>query len=62
MERDDISGADWTREPSCSEALSRLLPGPAAPGFQNLRAVDISADNNLGHLPQPSKLLTNAGK
>lgn len=34
-------GADWTREPSCSDALSKLLPGAVVPGFQNLRAVDM---------------------
>ncbi len=41
MDRPDDMGADWTTEPSCSDALSKLLPGAVVPGFQNLRAVDM---------------------
>lgn len=39
MDREEYAGADGTTFPSTSVALSRLLPGPAVPGFQNF--VDI---------------------
>lgn len=36
MDREEKMGAEGMTFPSTSVALSRVLPGPVVPGFQNL--------------------------
>lgn len=42
MESNDELGAEGTTAPSVSVALSRELPGPAVPGFQNCSDMVVS--------------------
>lgn len=42
MDREEYTGADGTTFPSVSVALSRVLPGPAVPGFQNFKDIGMS--------------------
>lgn len=41
-------GADWTIFPSDSVALSKELPGPVVPGFQNLVAMKCGQKRRSG--------------